>query len=114
MYSCRKRATTSSRLLASGSNVASTTVTLLQLPPFLFTRSTADFVRPSGWNEQLGVGKHAQIVEVELQREYEGRSLRSAPGTLRHAPGCPRADPCATHTQRLTLHRQRRLPQLHH
>jgi hypothetical protein len=25
------------------------------------------------WNQQLGVGNHAQIIEAELQREYEGK-----------------------------------------
>ena len=31
-------------------------------------------MRPAKWNPQLGTGKHAQIIEVELQREYEGKS----------------------------------------
>jgi hypothetical protein len=40
---------------------------------FSIKHSATDFVRPAVWNEQLGVGQHAQIVEVELQREYEGK-----------------------------------------
>eukprot|EP00038_Savillea_parva_P017329 m.19844 g.19844 ORF g.19844 m.19844 type:complete len:597 (+) comp3731_c0_seq1:39-1829(+) len=40
---------------------------------FSIKHSAADFVRPAAWNPQLGVGQHAQIVEVELQREYEGK-----------------------------------------
>lgn len=40
---------------------------------FSIKHSAADFVRPAVWNPQLGVGQHAQIVEVELQREYEGK-----------------------------------------
>ena len=35
--------------------------------------SAADFTRPAMWNPTLGVGNHAQIVEVELQvRACEG------------------------------------------
>lgn len=41
---------------------------------FSIKHSSGDFTRPATWNDQLGVGKHAQIVEVELQREYEGKS----------------------------------------
>jgi len=40
---------------------------------FSIKHSIADFFRPAIWNPSLGVGKHAQIVEVELQREYEGK-----------------------------------------
>lgn len=40
---------------------------------FSIKHSAGDFTRPAQWNSQLGVGKHAQIVEVELQREYEGK-----------------------------------------
>ena len=40
---------------------------------FSIKHSSGDFVRPASWNDQLGVGQHAQIVEVELQREYEGK-----------------------------------------
>eukprot|EP00051_Salpingoeca_urceolata_P017172 m.232290 g.232290 ORF g.232290 m.232290 type:complete len:727 (+) comp18882_c0_seq12:64-2244(+) len=40
---------------------------------FSIKHSAGDFTRPAEWNNQLGVGKHAQIVEVELQREYEGK-----------------------------------------
>eukprot|EP00040_Diaphanoeca_grandis_P024403 m.134036 g.134036 ORF g.134036 m.134036 type:complete len:573 (+) comp29715_c0_seq1:24-1742(+) len=40
---------------------------------FSIKHSAGDFVRPAQWNPQLGVGKHAQIVEVELQREYESK-----------------------------------------
>eukprot|EP01043_Picozoa_sp_COSAG02_P058621 COSAG02_NODE_7328_length_3061_cov_5.107698_4_plen_225_part_00 len=32
-----------------------------------------DFWRYSAFNPCLGIGKHAQIVEVECQREYEGK-----------------------------------------
>ena len=41
---------------------------------FSIKHSAGDFTRPAQWNPQLGVGKHAQIVEVELQREYEGKA----------------------------------------
>ena len=41
---------------------------------FSIKHSAGDFTRPAQWNHQLGVGKHAQIVEVELQREYEGKA----------------------------------------
>jgi hypothetical protein len=41
---------------------------------FSIKHSSGDFTRPASWNPQLGVGKHAQIVEVELQREYEGKA----------------------------------------
>ena len=34
---------------------------------FSIKHSSGDFVRPAQWNPQLGKGKHAQIVEVELQ-----------------------------------------------
>ena len=40
---------------------------------FSIKHTPADFVRPSQWNPMLGVGAHAQIVEIELQREYEGK-----------------------------------------
>jgi hypothetical protein len=40
---------------------------------FSVKHSAGDFVRPAVWNPTLGIGKHAQIVEVELQREYEGK-----------------------------------------
>lgn len=40
---------------------------------FSIKHSPSDFYRPAGWNEQIGVGKHAQIIEVQLQREYEGK-----------------------------------------
>jgi hypothetical protein len=40
---------------------------------FSIKHSAGDFTRPAVWNPQLGTGKHAQIVEVELQREYEGK-----------------------------------------
>jgi len=40
---------------------------------FSIKHSASDSVRPAVWNQQLGHGKHAQIVEVELQREYEGK-----------------------------------------
>ena len=47
---------------------------------FSIKHSAGDFTRPAQWNPQLGVGKHAQIVEVELQREYEGKaSCTTAP-----------------------------------
>eukprot|EP01065_Artemidia_motanka_P005920 TRINITY_DN12878_c0_g1_i1.p1 TRINITY_DN12878_c0_g1~~TRINITY_DN12878_c0_g1_i1.p1 ORF type:complete len:588 (+),score=184.61 TRINITY_DN12878_c0_g1_i1:65-1765(+) len=50
-----------------------------RIPPhphlyFSIKHSPGDFTRPAGWNPQLGVGKHQQIVEVELQREYEGKA----------------------------------------
>jgi hypothetical protein len=41
---------------------------------FSIKHSSGDFTRPAKWNAQLGVGQHAQIVEVELQREYEGKA----------------------------------------
>jgi hypothetical protein len=40
---------------------------------FSIKHSSDDFKRPASWNEMLGVGRHAQIVEVQLQREYEGK-----------------------------------------
>ena len=40
---------------------------------FSIKHTPADFVRPSRWNPMLGVGAHAQVVEIELQREYEGK-----------------------------------------
>ena len=40
---------------------------------FSVKHSMNDFVRPARWNPTLGIGKHAQIVEVQLQREYEGK-----------------------------------------
>ena len=44
--------------------------------------SAADFVRPAKWNPTLGVGNHAQIVEVELQVRARARectqSIRAA------------------------------------
>ena len=40
---------------------------------FSIKHSAQDFVRPAKWNPMLGVGNHAQIVEVELQREYESK-----------------------------------------
>lgn len=40
---------------------------------FSIKHTSGDFVRPSTWNPMLGVGEHAQIVEVELQREYESK-----------------------------------------
>jgi hypothetical protein len=40
---------------------------------FSVKHSAGDFVRPAVWNPTLGTGTHAQIVEVELQREYEGK-----------------------------------------
>ena len=40
---------------------------------FSVKHTPADFVRPSRWNPTLGIGAHAQIVEIELQREYEGK-----------------------------------------
>ena len=49
-----------------------------QIPPhdmlyFSVKHSAGDFTRPAQWNPTLGVGHHAQIVEVELQREYESK-----------------------------------------
>ena len=35
--------------------------------------TAGDFYRNMAFNHQLGVGEHAQIVEVECQREYEGK-----------------------------------------
>ena len=49
---------------------------------FSIKHSSGDFTRPATWNNQLGVGKHAQIVEVELQREYEGKA--SYPNYVMH------------------------------
>jgi len=40
---------------------------------FSIKYTAGDFLRNQPFNQQLGVGKHAQIVEVELQREYEGK-----------------------------------------
>ena len=40
---------------------------------FSVKHSAADFVRPAIFNPTLGKGTHAQIVEVELQREYESK-----------------------------------------
>jgi hypothetical protein len=40
---------------------------------FSIKYTAGDFLRNQRFNAQLGVGKHAQIVEVELQREYEGK-----------------------------------------
>lgn len=41
---------------------------------FSIKHSPGDFTRPAGWNPTLARGNHAQIIEVELQREYEGGS----------------------------------------
>lgn len=40
---------------------------------FSIKHSAGDFTRPAVWNPTLATGKHAQIVEVELQREYESK-----------------------------------------
>lgn len=40
---------------------------------FSIKHTSKDFLRRISFNNQLGVGKHAQIIEVELQREYEGK-----------------------------------------
>lgn len=40
---------------------------------FSIKHTAGDFFRFMGFNGQLAVGNHAQIVEVELQREYEGK-----------------------------------------
>lgn len=50
--------------------------------------SAADFVRPAKWNPTLGVGNHAQIVEVELQVRARARectqSIRAAAAAAAH------------------------------
>lgn len=40
---------------------------------FSIKHTAGDFFRFMRWNGQLAVGRHAQIVEIELQREYEGK-----------------------------------------
>lgn len=40
---------------------------------FSIKHTAGDFFRHMPFNQQLGVGQHCQIVEVELQREYEGK-----------------------------------------
>eukprot|EP00052_Salpingoeca_macrocollata_P004464 m.41471 g.41471 ORF g.41471 m.41471 type:complete len:585 (+) comp14234_c0_seq1:3-1757(+) len=40
---------------------------------FSVKHTSGDFLRFMTFNRQLSVGMHAQIVEVELQREYEGK-----------------------------------------
>lgn len=40
---------------------------------FSVKHTAGDFFQFMAWNRQLAVGKHAQVVEVELQREYEGK-----------------------------------------
>ena len=42
---------------------------------FSIKHSAGDFTRPAQWNEQLGVGKHAQIVEVTTLRKKHVISL---------------------------------------
>eukprot|EP01059_Diplonema_ambulator_P030998 TRINITY_DN5552_c1_g1_i2.p1 TRINITY_DN5552_c1_g1~~TRINITY_DN5552_c1_g1_i2.p1 ORF type:complete len:604 (+),score=83.66 TRINITY_DN5552_c1_g1_i2:46-1812(+) len=41
---------------------------------YISVKHTAgDFYRNMEWNPQVGVGNHAQVIEVECQREYEGK-----------------------------------------
>lgn len=40
---------------------------------FSIKHTAGDFFRYMPFNRQLAVGNHAQIIEVELQREYEGK-----------------------------------------
>jgi hypothetical protein len=51
-----------------------------------------DFWRYSAFNPCLGIGRHAQIVEVECQREYEGKGAHpNCVPALGPARGLPRA-----------------------
>ena len=61
---------------------------------FSIKHSSGDFVRPASWNQQLGVGNHAQIVEVELQREYEGKAACEWGGEGGREKGVISANPC--------------------
>jgi hypothetical protein len=45
------------------------------------------------WNPQLGIGQHAQIVEVELQREYEGKGAYPNYAMAGVINGFPEMDP---------------------
>lgn len=40
---------------------------------FSVKHTTGDFFRQMAFNDMLGIGQHAQIVEVQIQREYEGK-----------------------------------------
>lgn len=40
---------------------------------FCIKHTAGDFWRFSDFNEQLAIGKHAQVVEVQCQREFEGK-----------------------------------------
>lgn len=40
---------------------------------FAIKHTTGDFFRQMPFNDMLGIGNHAQIVEVQIQREYEGK-----------------------------------------
>ena len=57
----------------------------------------AQKLRSAGWNPTLGVGQHAQIVEVELQREYEGKGAYPNCNARRTHRSCGRVRVCANH-----------------
>ena len=40
---------------------------------FCIKHTAGDFWRFNDFNQQLAIGKHAQVIEVECQREYEGK-----------------------------------------
>ena len=40
---------------------------------FCIKHSSGDFFRFMEFNQQLAIGKHAQVVEVECRRSYEGK-----------------------------------------
>lgn len=48
-------------------------VKLHELLYFSVKHTTGDFFRQMSFNDMLGVGNHAQIIEVQIQREYEGK-----------------------------------------
>lgn len=65
---------------------------------FSVKHTAGDFFRYMAFNGQVGVGKHAQIIEVELQREYEGKmatpDCESGPGRPQSPASYTRSRSC--------------------
>jgi hypothetical protein len=60
---------------------------------FSIKHTQTDFQRHTAWNPCLGLGRHRQIVEVQCQREYEGKGAYPNYSTLGVIEGFPESNP---------------------
>lgn len=60
---------------------------------FSIKHTQVDFQRYSDWNPCLGQGQHRQVVEVQCQREYEGKGAYPNYSTLGVIEGFPESNP---------------------